>query len=274
MITRIVLTAATVFAVGMAARETLHHRADQRPVVQTTFSWHGRVAPGKTIEIRGVNGDVDARPASGTEVEVSAVKRGRRNDPSQVRIAVVPNDGDVTICAVYPSRTGQPENECRPGGGHNNVHNNDVQVHFTVQVPAGVLFNGNTVNGDVTAKNLKSNLEAHTVNGGLRLSTSGYARGSTVNGSIRATLGRSDWTGDLHFSTVNGSITLELPAGLGADVHGSTVNGGIESDFPVTIQGRFGPRSISGVIGGGGRELSLKTVNGSIHLRQVAGQGG
>ena len=39
--------------------------------------------------------------------------------------------------------------------------------------------------------------------------------------------------------------------------------------FPLTIQGRFGPRHLSGTIGGGGRTLQLSTVNGSIHLRQA-----
>ena len=48
----------------------------------------------------------------------------------------------------------------------------------------------------------------------------------------------------------------------------ATVNGGIESDFPLTVTGRFGPRRVSGTIGGGGRDLRLETVNGGIHIRQ------
>ena len=34
------------------------------------FQWHGVVAEGRTIEIKGVNGDVKAEAASGHEVEV------------------------------------------------------------------------------------------------------------------------------------------------------------------------------------------------------------
>jgi DUF4097 and DUF4098 domain-containing protein YvlB len=49
-------------------------------------------------------------------------------------------------------------------------------------------------------------------------------------------------------------------------VKGSTVNGGIESEFPLTVQGKFGPRSITGTIGKGGRRLELNTVNGGITL--------
>ena len=65
-----------------------------------------------------------------------------------------------------------------------------------------------------------------------------------------------------------GSITVELPSSVSARVEAKTVNGGIESDFPLTVTGRFGPRRVSGTIGGGGRDLRLETVNGGIHIRQ------
>jgi DUF4097 and DUF4098 domain-containing protein YvlB len=46
------------------------------------------------------------------------------------------------------------------------------------------------------------------------------------------------------------------------------VNGGIESDFPITVRGRWGPRSMTGTIGSGGRRLELETVNGAIQIRR------
>ena len=55
------------------------------PVAAEDFQWHGRVAAGKTVEIKGVNGAIDATAADGDEVEVTATKRGRRSDPGSVR---------------------------------------------------------------------------------------------------------------------------------------------------------------------------------------------
>ncbi len=233
------------------------------------FTWHGVVAKGKTLEIRGVNGAIDATPASGSEVEITARKTAKRSDPDDVKIVVVPHDGNVTICAVYPTPAGDRENTCEPGGGRNNTRNNDVTVDFTVHVPAGVVFSGHTVNGDVNATGLTGDAEISTVNGSADLETSGTGRANTVNGSVHVTMGASDWTGDLRCSTVNGGITVSLPAGLNADLSAETVNGDIISDFPVTIQGRFGPRRMHGVVGSGGRKLILKTVNGSIELRKT-----
>jgi hypothetical protein len=235
-----------------------------------SFRWQGRVAAGQAVEVKGVNGRIAAEPGGGSEVEVHATKRGRRHDPASVDVRVVEHGGGVTICAVYPTPAGQRPNECAPGsGGRMSTRDNDVQVDFTVRVPAGVHFIGRTVNGEIDARDLPGDAEAHTVNGGVTVEAAGHALARTVNGSIRARMGRADWTGDAEFATVNGGITLELPAGTGADVEARTVNGGIETDFPLEVRGRVSRRRMSGTIGGGGRKLTLETVNGAIHLRRL-----
>jgi hypothetical protein len=228
-----------------------------------------RHSPGPLHEIKGVNGDVRAEPSGSNEVEVVAVKRANRDNPDSVRIDVVPHAGGVTICAVYPTRDGQRPNECAPGdGGRMNVQNNDVSVRFTVRVPAGVTLIGKTVNGAVDAMRLNGDVTLTTVNGSVTFSTTGGARATTVNGSIRGQMGRADWSNTLEMSTVNGSITLTFPPDLNTDVKATTVNGDISSDFPLTVSGRISRRRLEGTIGGGGRLLSLDSVNGSITLKR------
>ncbi len=232
------------------------------------FQWRGTVLQGNAIEIKGVNGDVRAQPASGSEVEVTAVKRGRRNDPETVRIEVVQHGDGVTICSVYPDTDRRP-NECKPGDeGRMNVRDNDVNVTFTVRVPNGVRFVGRTVNGDVTATSLTGPVTLRTVNGSAEFSTSAYGDASTVNGSIRGSIGSATWSGDLEFNTVNGSVDLNLPADVQSDVRATTVNGDIETDFPLTVTGRISRRSLNGTIGSGGRSLRIETVNGGVKLRR------
>jgi Toastrack DUF4097 len=230
------------------------------------WRWQGKVASGHAIEIKGVNGGIDAAAASGGEVEVIADKRARKSDPASVKIEVVEHAGGVTICAVYPSPDAKP-NECRPGtGGRMNTRDNDVNVDFHVRVPAGVSFVGRTVNGGIEAVGLDGDAEATTVNGGIKVEAAGVVRAHTVNGSLNARMGRADWTGALELKTVNGGITLELPGDAAADVTASTVNGDISTDFPLTVKGRFSRRNVEGTIGGGGRALELATVNGGIQI--------
>lgn len=236
---------------------------------QDDFRWTGTLSAGRIVEISGVNGRIEARPASGREIEVTAVKRGRRSDPREVEIQVVDHSDGVTICAVYPTDRGNRPNECRPGGGgRNNTNNNDVEVNFTVRLPAGLGFSGRTVNGAVTVTGADGDVTASSVNGDVEIETTGHASARTVNGTIRARMGNTDWRGETTFSTVNGNVILDLPANASFDISASTVNGDISTDFPIIVQGRFGARRLSGTVGGGGRMLRVSTVNGDMTLRK------
>lgn len=222
------------------------------PLAQEEFRWQGRLASGRVIEVVGVNGDVRAEATTGDEVAVRAIKSGEPSDFDRVDIQVLDREDGVTIKAVYP-RGKSPR----------------VRVDFTVQVPSGVRFFGHTVNGEVEAKSLSSEVKASTVNGDVHLSTGGFAEASTVNGSINASLGSANWEGTLEFETVNGSLTIHLPDGVNTEVQAETVNGSISTDFPITIHGHIKKSNLRGTIGSGGRTLKLETVNGSIQLRRA-----
>jgi len=60
---------------------------------------------------------------------------------------------------------------------------------------------------------------------------------------------------------------LDLPQNLSTDVEAETMNGQINSDFPINLTTLKDRRHLRGRIGAGGRELVLKTLNGSINLR-------
>ena len=250
---------------GAASRSAQRHNRDGSDQ-DANFVWHGTVPTGQTVEIKGVNGDIIVERAAGEEIEVRAEKRARRSDVDAVRIEVIEHAGGVTVCAVYPSSRGR-ENTCEPGsGGRNSIRNNDVRVTFYVSVPEDVAFLGSTVNGDVEVHDLASDVGARSVNGDIEISTSGFAEASTVNGSIEAAMERYNIEAGLSFSTVNGSISLDLPDDVDADLDARWVNGRLEADLPFELVGRISRHSATGVLGDGGPKLNLKTVNGSIHV--------
>ena len=121
------------------------------------FHWSGQIQRGKAIEVKGVNGSVRAEFTSGNQVEVTAVKTARRSDLNSVSVQVVQEDGNVTVCAVYPtldrryrgssSRNGRDDgpNECRPGSaGHMNV-DDFREVQIVNSLPDGIAFKGERV---------------------------------------------------------------------------------------------------------------------------------
>ena len=256
-------------APGRSAAKIQGH--SERGVMDYDWSW--RLAPGQTIEIEGVNGAIRATGAAGKDVVVHARKHARHSDPDQVTIEVIEHADGVTLCVRYPDVWGRRANTCAPNGhSHMSTNDNDVVVDFDLQVPAGVRLAAHTVNGEIEARGLFADAEAHTVNGSVTLETRGRAEATTVNGSVSARLGSLGVRAPLEFTTVNGSITLELPEDANAEVTARNVNGGIETDFPMTIRrsGFVGHR-LDGTLGRGGPRLELSTVNGGIRLRKVRG---
>ena len=212
---------------------------------EDTFRWSGELAPGRTVAVRGINGDVQARPSSGRTVEVVALKRGDDDDPRAVEIEVIEGTDGIEVCAVYPGKRGSRNSTC----GHGDDDHDDWE--------------------DIDVSGLSSDVSVSTVNGGIEVASTGTVEAKTVNGSIDASTGAASWSGTLEFKTVNGSIHLSLPAGAAADVSAQTLNGDFASDFPLTVEaGEWGPKRISGSIGSGGGRLDLETVNGEIEIRK------
>lgn len=230
------------------------------------FSWSGRLDSGDKLEIIGVSGDIRAVYTTGDEVVVNAEKRSRNGSIADVRIEVVEHSGGVTLCAVYPG-TREGSNACdRKGETRNRGTRSQVSVDFEVQVPEGVKFAGSTVNGDVNARDLRSAVKVSTVNGDVNVDAMGITQATTVNGSIDARVEGPTILGSVEFSTVNGSIELDLPDQVDADIEASWVNGSFSSELPVQVQGKLTHRA-HGVLGAGGPRVELKTVNGSIQIR-------
>ena len=232
------------------------------------FRWEGSVTPSERIEIRGVNGGIWARRASGSRVLVTATIYGDHAQIPEVSVEAVRHEGGVTVCARYPDHLGQLT-PCLPDiDGRTDLRQSNVRVEFTVEVPDGVALFGSTVNGAVTADDLHADAYAMSVNGNIDIVTEGIAEALTVNGSITASVGGTSWGQALQFATVNGSVRVAIRRDADVRVEGSTLNGRIATDLPLTITNAGSSQQIRGSLGSGTWNLLLSTVNGDISLSE------
>lgn len=233
----------------------------ERP--DTDFKWRGAVAPGRLLEIQGINGDIHAVPSASGEVELVAKVTVDGVESSPVKVHLMPSDRGLKFCAIR-----MDESQCQPDDSL--VTGPGTRVDFYVSIPEGVSFRGRTVNGGVEADALRSDVEAYTVNGGVRISTSGSARARTVNGSITAELSSPLWKQTPQFSTVNGGITLSLPPRANASLVAETRNGKILTSNLRPLRGKVTDQVVDVMIGTGNCDvpLTLRTVNGTILLKR------
>ncbi len=239
----------------------------QQEVAGDTLRWSKPMPSGGWLRVFNMNGEITVEAASGNVAEVVGVKHYRRGDPEDVTFQILQEGNDVTICALWGTRSHcDMENmDSHWNGGRRD----DVSVEFTVKLPRGVKIGVSSVNGAVSVTDAAAEVDAHTVNGRVEVATStGPVSATTVNGGVVARMSALPNAEDMRFSTVNGSVRVVVPAEFDADVEMSTVNGRLRTDFPLTLSGRIDPRHLSARIGKGGRRVTLKTVNGSVELEK------
>ena len=91
---------------------------------------------------------------------------------------------------------------------------------------------------------------------------------TSINGDVRAKLGKLDSDAPMHFTTITGNVIVEFGGDFGADVDLQTVNGSLNTNFEMTVTGRVDLKHLRTHIGKpGGPRIRLETVNGSVELR-------
>jgi len=172
---------------------------------------------------------------------------------------------------------------------HNfNVEWGQHKVEIIIQMPREGKVNLRTGDGKIEVAGLKGDMDLHTGDGSINLDgVDGKLHATTGDGHIQAN-GRFDElglkTGDGHvdvraksgstlaaswrLETGDGSVSLEVPGDLAADVDLHTSDGHIDLDMPVTTEGKIRQNEIHGKLNGGGSLLTIRTGDGSIHLRK------
>lgn len=222
------------------------------------------VDPAARISIENINGDIRVKGGGNGQVRIVAHKKaGDQEYLDGIKIMVEADSDYIRI------ETRHPKHE---GGWFNWGGDSSGSVAYELDVPSDVsLDTVETVNGDVTIREVGGTVKAGTVNGGLDVEDlAGDVDLETVNGSISAAFTKLSGDQRVDAETVNGKIAISLPADANARVTAETVNGSIDADdFGLQPEKGFVGRDLSGTIGDGSARISLDTVNGSILLRKM-----
>ncbi len=91
----------------------------------------------------------------------------------------------------------------------------------------------------------------------------------TGDGRVEVEAGAgSSHTAGWRLETGDGSVSLGVPGDFTADVDLHTSDGHIDLDMPVTTEGKIRQNEVHGKLNGGGNPLTIRTGDGSIHLRK------
>jgi len=254
-------------------------RAKEEEIFEQTVP----AAAAGTVQVETINGNVTVRTWDRDEVYVKATKEARGSSSEAARelleetgIEIDAGDGGVSI------RTRPPKSSWkrRAGGG--------VSVSYELTVPRRATVEARSTNGNVEVRGLDGpaaltstngtielqdvggDVEARTTNGDIRArGLGGRLDGRTTNGTIRAELRAAQLDDDMQLTTTNGSIELDVAAGLAAEIDARASSGRVVSELPASYELKKSAKAATYLLGGGGPRVKLRTTNGTIRLRQT-----
>ena len=257
------------------------------------------VAGKPEVVLSTFDGSIEIRPWDKPDVQVVVEKRGRDKEDVAVidvqatqngnRIEVIvsepKNDGGLNIqfhnyrsAKLIVSLPGTSDVSARSGDGSIDIE----QVTGRVQLRSGDgSIRGRSLAGDVNAHTGDGSIKLESVNGTLNVDTGDgsiavggmltnvHARSGDGSVTINAEPGSTP-NADWDITTGDGSVTLAVPDGFGAELDAHTGDGGIRmEDITLSnVTGKIGRNTRRGRLGEGGRNLKVRTGDGSITVRR------
>ena len=202
----------------------------------------------------GVSSDIEVRVPSGSDVVIESF--GASINVSEVKgtVSAETVNGDIHI-----------------GEAPREVRAESVNGGVTVATRGGRV-QAESVNGAVTVRGAGGEIDASTINGPLTVTGASIARAvlETVNGPILLEGGLSRG-GTLTVESVSGSVELALPATTAADFTVTTFSGDIRNELgPAAHRAsrHSTEKELAFSTGGGGANVTVETLSGSIVLRK------
>ncbi|MBV9960127.1 MAG: DUF4097 family beta strand repeat protein [Acidobacteria bacterium] len=241
------------------------------PARAQEFQHSYKLAPGGSLSIRNVSGDVNITGYDGDVVTVSGFKEGRDRD--MVEVEDRSSGNSISLGVRYPS-------PC----------NCDASVRFEVRIPRSINvyiekvstasgnievngvrgeINVSTASGDVTVNEVNGRVHASTASGEMRVKdVVGEVSAQSASGDVEVEIAQLTGTEDMKFSSASGDVHVRLPANLDADISMSTSTGDIRTDFPIQVkESRYGPGAQARArLGSGSRSIQISTASGNVSL--------
>jgi hypothetical protein len=226
-----------------------------------------------TIRVDTMRGEIVVRGHDAKEVVIeSAADRGRRS----------PRRGPAEVDGLKRIDIGGSDVNVEERENLVTVNSMGHGGRIEVLVPRTSNLRLKTMTGEITVDGVRGEIEATSMNGEVTISNvEGSVVAHSLNGAVKVSLSRAE-AKPMSFSTMNGDIDVRLPADIKARFKIKADHGDLYSDFDLKLEPGNAPqttreggqykvrfdRTAFATVNGGGPEISFRTVNGQIRIRQ------
>ncbi len=245
--------------------------------VERSVPIEARSLQGRTLEIVGINDEIQLLRGQGSDIVVEGERHGfgwnaaAAEQSARALDITIEQNGNTVRVEVKRQPTmlrlgNQPYAYLRisvPNDTQLDVQSTNGAIIIDDIQARGKL---SSINGSIEANNTEGDLELHSTNGAIRLAEH---RGSLTLESINGSISVEEGAGVEHVaaSTVNGSISLEE---VGGRLELQSISGDIDihdvRDAQLDIESTSGDITMTGSLAEN-RQQSITSVSGAVHLR-------
>jgi len=198
--------------------------ATSRAQETTTVKFSDPSNPG-TLKIVYLHGDLHVRGADVAEVMIKSAGKA----PAQTRRS----DGLREITAAGSFSVSEKDNVITLDALSDRGAGGDAAFDITVPRRTALVVQNFKAGGDVTCVEIGGDVEVHTMNGEIHLErVAGGVVAEAYNGKISASITELHDNKPLSFTSMNGSVLVQVPPAAKASVRFRTQNGSVLTDFP------------------------------------------
>lgn len=214
------------------------------------LAWNGPVATGGSIEIKGLDKDIDAEPAGSHEMEVLANNStsnvaknpARRSDMHAVEIRGVDFLKGLTAKATYPGAQGTTDPQKSSCDLSKDIRlkisGSEASRRVLNKIPAGLALLERAVNGEIDASTLPETVIADVMNRRMRITRKAYARPRT-NSEVPAKKNSPDWPNAIKFMKVALDPASTTTTEVDVDLFKREMSSDVQLHSPVEMSNRY-----------------------------------
>ena len=239
---------------------TVSKNKDGRFVATTQMHFVSKVKPGIPFIVRNNLGNIILRPSKDDTCDVRAVIRAEAKSADKAKELV--EQVGMTI------DSSEDRYYLKPVKTDGNQWSN-LNVDFTITVPAGVKPDIKTDLGNIELYDLKGHVKALTDLGSVKaVNTTGNMNLASDLGGIKFTAPKDLAAGQIELFTKMGDIEFIAPRDLSTKLQAETKMGSIKSDLPLKVtEIDMFKRKAEGTLGEGGSSVRMQTDMGTILLK-------
>jgi len=233
--------------------------------------------PGQKIEVENLLGKIIVENHSGNQLIIKVDKYGQLPDKAKGLKEIYNGATDNTGVGLAVKVSGksifvQGASKRAEEGTYTFLVPENVNMKIDYSSPFGYeSVKVNSFSGEFEAKTLNEDIELNKVTGPINI--------HTINGNIVADFVSLSQKAPTALTSINGDVEVKVPASSKATIDFGTMHGEVYTDCDIEMEKKNntkgdewvmigGQSNNTGKLNGGGVELKLSTINGSIYLRK------